>query len=105
MDVRDVVSVYADLMMAYINHQDVWPGEVWNIGGDDLRTIDYYLQSMLEIFGVEADLQVDDKLYRKFDIPVQHPDSTKVRNLLGWNPKYDIIQTLTDLVQYWLERV
>jgi nucleoside-diphosphate-sugar epimerase len=60
---------------------------------------------MLEIFGVEADLQIDEKLYRKFDIPVQYPDSTKVRNLLGWNPKYDLIQTLTDLVQYHLERI
>lgn len=70
----------------------------------------------LRIFGVSYGLVGDlvmglpvlryyDKLYRKHDIPVQYPDSTKIRKLLGWNPKYGIDDTLTDLVEYWLERV
>jgi nucleoside-diphosphate-sugar epimerase len=78
---------------------------VWNIAGGELQTIGYYLDLMLGIFDVVADLKVDDRLYRKFDIPTQYPDSTKYRKQFGWNPKYDIIQTLTDLVQYHLERV
>jgi nucleoside-diphosphate-sugar epimerase len=60
---------------------------------------------MLRLFGVEAETRVSDKLYRKHDIPVQWPDSTKVRKLLGYNPQYDIEQTLYDLVNFWIERV
>jgi GDP-4-dehydro-6-deoxy-D-mannose reductase len=113
MDVRDVVAIYAQLMSKYLHYPegilredgDIEYGEVFNIGGDDLHDIGYYLQLMLDIFNVDAKTEVDDRLYRKFDIPVQYPDSSKVRNLLGWNPKYDIKETLTDLVNYWLERV
>jgi GDP-4-dehydro-6-deoxy-D-mannose reductase len=105
-DVRDIVATYAQLMFSYIECDwDNRYGEVWNIGGDNLREIGYYLQSMLDIFGVDARTEIDEKLYRKFDIPVQYPDSTKIRKLSLWNPQFSIEQTLTDLVQYWLERV
>lgn len=105
-DVRDIVDVYAQLMYRYEGLESSQRyGEVWNIGGDDLHDMQFYLDRMLSIFGISAMLQIDEKLYRKFDIPVQYPDSSKVRNILGWNPKYDIDQTLTDLVEYWLERV
>lgn len=105
MDVRDVVEIYVELMAVYMNNPDKPFGEVWNIGGDDLHDMKFYLNRMLDIYGIDAQLRIDDKLYRKFDIPVQYPDSTKVRKLLGWSPKYDIDTTLTDLVEYWLERI
>lgn len=105
MDVRDVVAIYAELMAVYMNHSDMPYGEVFNIGGDDLHDMQYYLDKMLTLFNLDAELRVSDKLYRKHDIPVQRPDSSKVRSLLGWHPKYDIDQTLYDLVNYWLERV
>jgi GDP-4-dehydro-6-deoxy-D-mannose reductase len=107
MDVRDVATVYWTLMDSYMEIPS-WKskiGEIWNIGGDDLHDMAYYLQLMLDIFNVDAKLKVCDKLYRKFDIPVQYPDSRKVRKYLGWDPKYTITDTLTDLVNYWLERV
>ena len=107
MDVRDIVKVYWQLMDSYIQLPD-WGskfGEVWNIGGDNLHSIGYYLQAMLDIFGLFVKVEIDDKLYRKFDIPVMYPDSTKVRQLLGWDPKYDIGTTLRDLVEFWRERV
>lgn len=106
MDVRDVAAIYAELMAVYMNHPDDMPfGEVFNIGGDDLFDMKYYLDMMLTLFSLDAELRVSDKLYRKHDIPVQRPDSTKVRSLLGWHPKYNIDNTLYDLVNYWLERV
>jgi nucleoside-diphosphate-sugar epimerase len=107
MDVRDVAIVYSQLMDSYMGLPS-WEqknGEVWNIGGDDLHDMRYYLQTMLDIFDVDAETKVCDKLYRKFDIPVQWPDSTKTRSQLGWDPQYDIVETLTDLVNFWLERV
>lgn len=104
-DVRDVVRVYADLMIdQYLRYNDSY-GEVYNIGGDNLHEIGYYLDLMLSIFGLSVNTEIDEKLYRKFDIPVQYPDSTKVRNMGLWKPKYNIEDTLADLVNYWLERV
>ncbi len=113
MDVRDVVEIYAKLMMKYLHYPegvmreegDIEYGGVWNIGGNDLRDMQYYLDRMLWLYGVNAELRIDDRLYRKFDIPVQYPDSTKVRKAIGWSPKYEIDQTLSDLVDFWLERV
>lgn len=107
MDVRDVAAVYWQLMESYMELPS-WKqktGEVWNIGGDDLHDMGYYLQLMLDIFNIQPEIKVCDKLYRNFDIPVQYPDSTKIRSQLGWDPKYNIIRTLSDLVNYWLERV
>jgi nucleoside-diphosphate-sugar epimerase len=109
MDVRDVVSIYWQLMWGYLGKtgfdHGLEYGEVWNIGGDTLHDMQFYLDTMLNLFGVKAETRVSDKLYRKHDIPVQWPDSTKVRKLLGYNPHYDIDQTLYDLVNYWIERV
>jgi GDP-4-dehydro-6-deoxy-D-mannose reductase len=106
MDVRDVVEIYSRLMSVYLNPEmDMQYGEVFNIGGNDLMSMGYYLLLMLGIYGLDVNTKTDDKLYRKADIPVQYPDSTKVRELLGWNPTYDIRTTLRDLVEYWLERV
>jgi GDP-4-dehydro-6-deoxy-D-mannose reductase len=106
-DVRDVVQTYVRLMDWYQDAEGngLSYGEVYNIGGDHLHTIGYYLQSMLDIFGVEAKTEIDEKLYRKFDIPVQWPNSDKLRSMHGWSPKYNITQTLTDLVQWHLERI
>ncbi len=107
MDVRDVVAIYIQLMDVYISEAGAGHafGEVWNIGGNDLLSMQFYLDLMLTLFNVEAELRVCDKLYRKHDIPVQFPCSTKVRRLLGYHPKFDIDQTLYDLVTFWLERV
>lgn len=106
-DVRDVVLTYVRLMDWYRDAEGngLIYGDVFNIGGDNLHTIGYYLQSMLDIFGVEARTEIDEKLYRKFDIPVQWPNSDKLRAMHGWSPEYNITQTLTDLVQWHLERI
>jgi GDP-4-dehydro-6-deoxy-D-mannose reductase len=107
-DVRDIVAVYARLMDWYMDAEGhgVSYGEVYNIGGDNLHTIGHYLNLMLSIFGLNGiKLEIDERLYRKFDIPVQYPDSTKIRKMDAWHPKYNINETLKDLVEYWLERV
>lgn len=108
-DVRDIVNVYARLMDWYqdMEGNGLSTGEVYNIGGDDLYTIGHYLDLMLKEFDLYGfvETEVDERLYRKFDIPVQWPDSGKIRSMDAWKPKYTIEETLRDLVNYWLERV
>ena len=91
-DVRDVVDVYYQLMMAYLDG-DVADGEIFHIAGNDLHTIQHYLDLMLELSGLTV------------EIPVQIPDDSKTRRLLNWEPKIPIRQTLNDLINYWMEEL
>ena len=104
MDVRDVVDVYEQLMMRAISGE-VPSAEVYHVSGGIPMKIGDYLNKMTNMFNIEPRIEVDQSLYRNIDIPVQIPNSDKVRNFLGWKPKIPIDQTLADLVKYWLEKV
>lgn len=111
MDVRDTVDVYYQLMMKYIERGKAMvpvDGDIFNIAGNDLCRIGYFLDLMILQFNLghlKIKRIIDEKLYRKIDIPVQYPDASRVRKFLGWKPKIRIEQTIKDLVNYWLERV
>jgi nucleoside-diphosphate-sugar epimerase len=77
-------------------------GELFHICGNEMHEIGYYLDLMLGMYGLtDVKLEVDPKLLRPIDIPVQYPSSEKVRKFLGWLPQIDINTTLKDLVEYW----
>tara|TARA_R110002020_G_scaffold339183_3_gene554351 strand:+ start:5000 stop:5995 length:996 start_codon:yes stop_codon:yes gene_type:complete len=105
-DVRDIVDVYYQLMMAYYDGK-VKDGEIFHIAGNDLYEIQHYLDIMLELSGLtgKVELEIEPKFLRKVEIPVQIPDDSKVRSLLNWKPKILIEQTLQDLLNYWLKEV
>ena len=102
-DVRDIVDVYYLLMMEFMAG-NIDTGEIFHIAGNDLRTMQDYLDIMLDIAGLadSVTLEIEPKFLRKVEIPVQIPDDTKVRQLLGWEPSIPIEQTLEDLIDYWL---
>ena len=103
MDVRDTVDVYYQLMMKAIKNQ-IPNGDIFNICGDELHDMMWYLDLMLDIANIKPKLIIDKNLFRKVDIPIQNPDSTKVRKLLNWSPKIPIRETLTDLINYHIEK-
>jgi len=105
-DVRDIVDVYYQLMMAYFDGK-VEDGEVFHIAGNDLHEIQYYLDIMLELSKLtgKVELEIEPKFLRKVEIPIQIPDDSKVRKLLNWEPSIPIEQTLQDLIDYWLNRL
>jgi GDPmannose 4,6-dehydratase len=105
-DVRDITDVYYLLMMEYMKG-NVENGETFHIAGNDLHTIQHYLDLMLDISGLtgKVELEIEPKYFRKVEIPVQIPDDSKVRKLLNWEPRIPIEQTLKDLVDYWLEKL
>ncbi|MBL7124620.1 MAG: GDP-mannose 4,6-dehydratase [Dehalococcoidales bacterium] len=101
MDVRDCVEAYYLLLL---KHES---GEAYNVGGDNLYTMGQLLDMMLEMTGLKGkvELRVDPKLVRPIDIPVQVCDSTKCRNLTGWEPTIGMDQTLRDLLDYWTRKI
>lgn len=105
-DVRDIVNVYYLLMIAYFEGK-VSDGEIFHIAGNDLHEIQHYLDIMLKLSGLtgKVELEIEPKFLRKVEIPVQIPDDSKVRSLLGWKPDFPIEQTLQDLLNYWLKEL
>lgn len=105
-DVRDIVDVYYQLMLAYFENR-IKSGEIFHIAGNELFEIQHYLDIMLDLSGLEGRVkqEIEPKYFRKIDIPVQIPDDSKVRELLNWKPKIKIEKTLKDLVNYWINRL
>tara|TARA_B100000131_G_scaffold221586_1_gene213149 strand:- start:4314 stop:5321 length:1008 start_codon:yes stop_codon:yes gene_type:complete len=105
-DVRDIVEAYYGLMMAFFDGK-VENGEIFHIAGNELFEIQHYLDIMLKLANLTGKVEqvIEPKFYRKIDIPVQIPDDSKIRQLIGWEPKIPIETTLQDLTDYWLDRL
>jgi GDP-4-dehydro-6-deoxy-D-mannose reductase len=101
MDVRDGCRAY------YLLMQKSDPGEAYNIGGNELFTIGELLDQLLKLSGLHGRVktEVDPKLVRPIDIPVQICDSTKCRRLTGWKPQIPIRKTLEDLLEYYSRKI
>lgn len=95
MDVRDCVRGYAMLMEKFT------PGESYNVGGDDLFTMGELLDNMIDIMGLQAGKEINPDFVRPIDIPCQIPDSSKCRELTGWEPEIPMERVLRDLLNYW----
>lgn len=46
----------------------------------------------------------DLKFFRPEELDVLKGDSTKLRKVTGWNPKYDFYSMMDEMIEYWLER-
>lgn len=99
-DVRDVVKAYWLLV------QKCTPGEVYNIGGTETMTIREMLKRLLAVSRVpDCRVEVDPDRLRPSDVTLQIPCIDKFKQETGWEPSYSFEQTLTDLLNYWRERV
>lgn len=101
-DVRDIVRAYYMLMQVPI---EVLNGRVFNICGDTPRRMGYFTDELIRISGLKIGKVVSDKLYRPIDIQYQNGDTTRLKNLTGWEPKIPIDQTLSDLLNYWIKKL
>ncbi len=99
LDVRDAVKAYWLLPQCPA-------GEVYNIGGDETMTVGEMLDKLIELSGVSnVRIVVDKSRLRPADVSLQIPDSSKFKKATGWEPEIAFRKTLTDLLQYWKERV
>jgi GDP-mannose 4,6-dehydratase len=101
-DVRDAVRAY--YMLATINPI---PGEFYNIGGTDARTIGEMLDFLISISSRsdEIGIETDSERIRPLDADAQIPDTTKFTKHTGWKPIISFEETMTDLLNYWREQV
>lgn len=102
-DVRDCVNAYYKLMMTEQSN-----GKVFNICGTDVCKMQYFTDKLIEASGIpyeEIEQKIDDKLYRPIDIQVQIGDSSEVTEISDWKPEYTIEQTMSDLLNYWINKL
>jgi GDP-4-dehydro-6-deoxy-D-mannose reductase len=98
-DVRDIVRAY------WLSLEKGEAGEVYNIGTGRAISMKELLDKLLSLSRVKVEVKVDPDRLRPSDVPVLQSDCTKFVALTGWKPRIPFEQTLTDLLDYWRERV
>lgn len=77
-------------------------GEVYNVGGNNEKTNRYITDTILKYLGKDGSLvkYVADRLGhdRRYAI-----DATKIKNELGWEPKYKFEQAIEKTIQWYLD--
>ena len=100
-DVRDAVEAYYLLVTKKPQY-----GETYNIGGKfscTIREILNFFMKSSKIKGIK--IKVDKKRLRPIDADLQIPDIKKFTKHTNWKPKYNFNQTMTDLLDYWRQKV
>jgi GDP-4-dehydro-6-deoxy-D-mannose reductase len=100
-DVRDVAKAFYLIM---INPNTT--GQVINVCGGETHKMRFFTETLLKQSGLEdVKMEIDPKLWRPIDIQYQDGDSSKCKELVGWEPTYHIETTLKDLLDYWVKKI
>lgn len=100
-DVRDAVRAY--YLLVTVNPQ---PGEYYNIGGSHSCTVGEMLQTLIDMSKCSnIRVEVDADRLRPVDADLQVPDVSKFTAHTGWRPEIPFHQTMSDLLDYWRQRV
>ena len=101
-DVRDAVRAYHMLVKI-----DPTPGAYYNIGGSYSCEVGDLLNTLIGKSRRRAEIRVepDPGRMRPIDADLQVPDTSKFKAHTGWEPVYSFDQTMSDLLDYWRERV
>ncbi len=92
LDVRDLVEAYVVLM----ERGD--PGEVYNLARGQAFPMGWYLEHMLAQSSAQVQVEVDRQLLRTTDTATVRVDVSLMRNSLGWQPRFDLAQTMLDVL-------
>lgn len=98
-DVRDMVRAYHLLI------EKGESGEVYNIGSGQSHAIQEVLDILLSYIAVPVTVEKDPEKFRPSDIPDIVADTTKIKNLTGWQPEISLKHTLKDTLDYWRKMV
>lgn len=98
-DVRDMVRAY------WLALEKGRAGDVYNIGSGRMLTMKDVLDILLEMAKVKVRIAVDPDRLRPSDVPILLCDNTKFMKKTGWTPQIKFKETLSDLLNYWRERV
>lgn len=101
-DVRDAVRAY--YMLVTVNPQG---GEYYNIGGTYSCSVKDMLDHLISLSPMKDQIRVetDPGRLRPIDADLQVPNTAKFTTHTGWKPEITFEQTMSDLLNYWRDRV
>lgn len=100
-DVRDAVCAYYMLVTV-----EPTPGAYYNIGGDHVASVREMLDTLLSFSKVKnISVETDPERLRPIDADLQVPNIRKFQDHTGWKPEIPFEKTMSDLLEYWRERV
>ncbi|MCK4275467.1 MAG: GDP-mannose 4,6-dehydratase [Phycisphaerae bacterium] len=98
-NVTDVVNAVVKLM-----ETDKADGQVVNVGSDEPISIESLADTIIEMTGSssqKARLSYEEAYGRPFDdMLTRVPDLTKIRTLIGYEPKYSLTETLQQIIEF-----
>ena len=98
-NVRDVVRGY------YLLITRGEPGEVYNLGSEQARSVRELLETLMAMSKVPITVEQNPERLRPTDVPVIVGDCTKIREQTGWRPIIPFEDSLRDVLDYWREQV
>jgi len=100
-DVRDAVRAY------YKMFKEGVPGEVYNIGGNTVKTIGEMLDYLISLSPLRDNIikELDESLVRKVDVDLQIVDTSKFEQDVDWKPEISFEKLMLDLLNYWRKNV
>jgi len=99
MDVRDLVNG----LFLLIQNGDF--GEVYNISSDKVYRIGDLLEIMKKMSKRDFEVKQNSVLMRPTDEPIIFGDSSKLKEIIGWEQKISIERTIEDMLNFWREYV
>lgn len=103
-DVRDIVRGYW-LALGTPESEGGKPGEVYNLCSGRSLKMAALLEMLLDLSSGSLAVVFDPARARPSDLPVVYGDYSKFREATGWQPEIPLEQSLSDLLNYWRERI
>ena len=97
LDVRDVVDAYYKIVTKGIR------GRVYNVCSGTGNRLSDIINEVSILLNITPKIEVDAESFRPADNMVIIGDNSKLKQDLGWSPKYLLTQTLQDMINYWKE--
>ena len=98
-DVRDVVRAYA-LLAKYGK-----AGETYNVGSGHAVEIREILNLIISHSNVKVEVKVDPNKIRPVDVPIIEADTSKLKELTGWEQRIPLKQTIYETMEYWRQQL
>jgi GDP-4-dehydro-6-deoxy-D-mannose reductase len=93
LDVRDVVRAYAALLDRGVD------AGVYNVASGRGVAVREILATLLELAGVDAEIEVDPARFRPTDRRIG--DASRLRDATGWAPRIPLRDTLAEMLEFW----
>jgi len=90
-DVRDLVKGLHQCEQMEVRNKTI------NLGSD----VSHKIGDVLKLIAGDTPYEIDESLFRATDEPIILGNINKAKDLLGWEPKITLEQTISDTLDYW----